>query len=74
MAEPTPNERRITAHAEANGWHVYARDDLMTTVEFRKPGRRAFTVAFGLNGHVRWVSGSPRPTSTTAYVRSHLES
>lgn len=73
MAAPTPNEKRITAHAEAHGWRVHSRDDLMTTVEFRKPGRRAFTVAFGLNGHVLWISGAPRPTSTTAYVRSHLE-
>lgn len=73
MAEPTPNERRITAHAEANGWRVHSRYDLMNTVEYRKRGRPAFTVAFGLNGHVRWASGAPRPIRTTTAVLAHLE-
>ncbi|WP_035796432.1 hypothetical protein [Kitasatospora mediocidica] len=74
MADPTPNERRITTHAQANGWTIHSRDDLMNTVEYRKRGRKAFTVAFGLNGHARWTSGAPRPIRTTSAVLAHLES
>ena len=74
MAAPTPNERRVTAHAEANGWTVHSRDDVQTAVEFRKSSKRPFTVAFGHNGHVLWTTGVPRPIRTTTAVLAHLES
>lgn len=74
MAEPTPNERRVTEHAEAHGWRVHSRDDLYNTVEFRKRGKGYLRVIFGLNGHVLDAASAERPFKGTAAVMSHLES
>lgn len=72
MATPSRNEQRITAHAKENGWHVHDRDDLQTTVEYRKRGSGYLRVGFGLNGHVRWASTDVRPLSGTDAVLNYL--
>jgi hypothetical protein len=74
MASPTPNEQRVTAHAEQHGWHVHNRNDLQTTVEYRKRGSGYVLVAFGLNGHVRWAATPSRPLRGTAAVTDWLAS
>lgn len=74
VGDTTPNERRITAHAEDYGWHVHDRDDLDTTVEYRKRGSGYLRVGFGLNGHIRRASTAPRPLTNTAAVMEWLAS
>lgn len=56
-----------------------SRDDLQTTVVFKKHGRGRLTVAFGLNGHVLHIYGAARngqdvALRTTAHVLAYLES
>lgn len=74
MATATPNEQRITAHALEHGWHVHDRDDLQTTVEFRKRGSGYLRIGFGLNGHIRWASTASHYLRTTAAVMDWLAS
>lgn len=69
----SPNERRITAHAEAHGWAVRSRDDLSGTVDYRKRGKGYLRVTFGMNGHVLAATTPERPLRGTQAVRDHLE-
>lgn len=69
----SPNEKRITAHAEAHGWTVRSRDDLSGTVDFRKHGSGYLRVTFGMNGHVLEATTATRPLRGTQAVRDYLE-
>lgn len=69
----SPNEKRVTAHAEAHGWIVRSRDDLSGTVDFRKRGSGYLRVTFGMNGHVLEATNATRPFRGTQAVLDYLE-
>lgn len=48
----TRNEQRVTAVAEANGWHVEKRDWVTGVTTYRKHGRGYVSVYFASNGRV----------------------
>lgn len=72
-AYQSPNELRITAHAEAHGWTVRSRDDLSGTVNYRKRGKGYLRVTFGMNGHVYHVATAERALRGTQAVLDYLE-
>ena len=69
----SPNEKRVTAHAEAHGWTVRSRDDLSGTVDFRKRGSGYLRVTFGMNGHILEATTAARPLRGTQAVLDYLE-
>ncbi|MFE4867759.1 hypothetical protein [Streptomyces sp. NPDC056682] len=69
----SPNEKRVTAHAEAHGWTVRSRDDLSGTVVYQKRGSGYLRVAFGMNGHVLRAATAKRPLRGTQAVLDYLE-
>jgi hypothetical protein len=68
----SPNELRITAHAEAHGWTVRSRD-LYGTVNYRKRGKGYLRVTFGMNGHVYHATTAERALRGTQAVLRYLE-
>lgn len=69
----SPNEQRVTAHAEAHGWTVHSRDGLSGTVDYRKRGKGYLRVTFGMNGHVLDATTATRPLTGTRAVLNYLE-
>ncbi|MFJ9558293.1 hypothetical protein ACIRPH_31185 [Nocardiopsis sp. NPDC101807] len=51
-ADISRNEQRVTAVAEAYGWHVEKRDWVTGVTTYRKHGRGYVSVYFASNGRV----------------------